>query len=95
MRRGEMRNLSPAAKLWIEKQRREREEFLQRGKLLCECETGSSPGERECSDWLRFCKAATLAGYSSGRAAANEGDLWNCAVDEAIAYCEQQPEPQE
>ena len=55
-------------------------------KYLCECSTGTAPGEKTDDDWYRFDKAAKSAGHASGRSAANDCGLWGMTVEEAIAH---------
>lgn len=59
-------------------------------KLLCDCQTGVLPGEREDEEWQRFREAAHRAGYPSATAAANDCSLWSTPVVRAIALLEQQ-----
>jgi len=55
-------------------------------KHLFDCRTGQTPGQQECHDWYRFDKAARAAGYASGLEVANDHDLWDMTVDEAIDH---------
>ena len=59
-------------------------------KLLCDCESGQYPGRTGDADWSRFSQAAHAAGYPSGLSCANECDLWDRTVDEAIRFCTEQ-----
>jgi hypothetical protein len=59
-------------------------------KRLFECEPGQRPGRSEDADWALFNRAARAAGYASGLSCANDLDLWDRTVADAIRFCEEQ-----
>ena len=59
-------------------------------KRLMDCDTGQYPGRTGDADWARFCRAAHAAGYPSGLSCANESDLWDRTVEDAIRFCTEQ-----
>lgn len=59
-------------------------------KLLCDCETGVLPGEREDEEWQRFREVAHRAGFPSAVAAANCRALWDTPVMRAIEILERE-----
>ena len=61
-------------------------------KLLCHCETGHRPGTVADSDWNRFDRWASRAGYASGLSAANDCGLWGDTVEQAVNFCKEQCE---
>jgi hypothetical protein len=58
-------------------------------KRLMDCDTGAATWSGD-ADWARFCRAAHAAGYPSGLSCANELDLWDRTVEDAIRFCTEQ-----